>query len=438
ANAYVKNLGYETSRPKSPRNSVIDDERTLHEEKTAITISSLMTVLCSIGLLRSAASLADSGGLRAPQLTVLQDVAIDAQQMLELDSARKFPLRKGLAAVPLFAAGLVQATQCRSQQAFVRSIPALFDRLMDLNHHGFTSEEGGSFLCAVADCCAKGTAEDVFNHTQKIVQHIQNVAASLKPLSRSHEICSRISAAAALEFADSTKNPQHLHWALDVEQEVTGANLALARRTPAKTPLRGQAESHNGYRWEAGICEWVAKTPAIAFTRLRVREQQEAPEPRIHHDEHPSQKNALGVNHDFSPHSTRGSSKAATIKTLLQKHHVPRTTKSLEACKPATTRTRCARSKFFSHIYVEDEGDELSMSESSQEAQAQKMRQLEQIENSISQENQRGMGTRKGFGLSKLDRSRCKSLAANSMYCVNMRSQEQESGMSSEDELSFL
>lgn len=422
ANAFLENQGYETNRPKSSCNSMVDGERTVHEEKAAMTISSLMTVLCSIGLLRSAASLADSCGFQPPHLTALQDVAIDAQQMLELDSARIFSLRKDHVAVPLLAAALVQATRCRSRQAFIKSVPAFFEKLMGLNHHGFAAEEGGSFLCAVADCCAKGTAGDAFDHMQKIVQHIQHIADSVKPVSRSHKICSRIGAAAALEYADSTKNPKHLDWALDVEQAVTGAHLDPARRTPAKTPLRGQVQSCSGYRWEAGICEWVAKTPAIAFPRPRVREQQEPSEPRIDHDEHPSQKKALAVSHDSSPHSTRGRSKVVNMKILLQKHHVPQRTKFSEACKPAAIGNPHGRSKFFSHIYIEDECDELSLSESSQEAQAQKAKQLRQIDNVTSRTNQQDPGKGQRSRLSRQDRSRCKSFDANSIYRIEIGS----------------
>ncbi|KAL9004262.1 MAG: hypothetical protein Q9188_002926 [Gyalolechia gomerana] len=437
ANEYITDLGYETTWPKSSWISVADDEPTSHEEKTAMTISSLMTVLCAVGLLRSAASLTDPGDLQVPHLTALQDIAIDAQQTIELDSARMFRVRRDYVAVPLLAAGLVQATRCQTQQAFVKSMPAFFDRLVGFNHNGFAAEEGGSFLCAVADCCAKATAEDVFDHTQKIVQHIQHIAESLQPVSRSHEICSQIGVAAALEHADTTKHPKHLHWALDVEQAVRGAHLDPVRRTPAKTPLRGQAQSRNGYRWEAGICEWVAKTPAIAFPRPRVQGQQEAPTARVDHNEYPAHRDAMGVSHDSSPYSCNRPSKAATIGSLLQKHHVPRVAKSSEACRPGTPDDASVRSKFFSHVYVEDEDDELSMSEWSQEAQAQKTKALGRIANATSQMKQ-GRKKRQRSETWKRDGSRCKSLAAGSMYRVDIGSQEQEMSLSSEDELSSL
>ncbi|KAL8934844.1 MAG: hypothetical protein Q9211_005014 [Gyalolechia sp. 1 TL-2023] len=429
AKEYITSLGYEVNWPQRSWVSVTDDERTYHEEKTAMTISSLMTVLCAIGLLRSAASLAESGDVQVPHLMALQDIAIDAQQTVELDSAGMFPVRKEHVAVPLLAAGLVQATGCQTQHAFVKSMPAFFDRLMDLTHKGFAAEEGGSFLCAVADCCAKGTAEDVFEHTRKVVHHIQHIAESLKPVSSSHEICSRIGVAAALEYADSTKLPKHLHWALDVEQAVTGAHLDPARRTPAKTPLRGQVQPRNGYRWEAGICEWVAKTPAIAFPRARVQGQQEAPVPKADQNEHPSHRDVRGVSHDWSLCSSGGKSKAASMECLLPRHRVPSKTQS-----SGTTNDACVRSEFFSHVSIDGEGDELSMSESSQEAQAQKTKQLGPVTNA-QQMNQGRVETWARPETCKRNGSRCKSLVA---YCVDIASQDHEMSWSSEDELSFM
>ncbi|KAL8938477.1 MAG: hypothetical protein Q9216_003867 [Gyalolechia sp. 2 TL-2023] len=443
ANQYITDMGYKTNWPKSSWISVTDNEPASHGEKTAMTISSLMTVLCAIGLLRSAANLAESGDLPVPYLTALQDIAVDAQQTIELDSGRLFRVRKDHVAVPLLAAGLVQATRCQSQQAFLEPMPAFFDRLMSLNRDGFATEEGGFFLCAVADCCAKATAEDVFDHTQKIVQHIQRIADSLKPVSSSHEMCSRIGVATALEYADSTKHPKHLHWALDVEQAVTGAHLDPAQRTPAKTPLRGQAQSRsrNGYRWEAGICEWVAKTPAIALPRPRraqAQAQQEAHAAGVDHDERSSHRDASGVSRDSSPHLSNRRSKAASVGGLLQKHRVSQRIKHSEACKPARTNNAYVRSKYFSHVYVEDEDDELSMSEWSQEAQAQRTKDVGRITSATSQMSQGGMKKRPRCKPWKHGGSRGQNLFAESMYCVDDHEpQEQGTGLS-EDELSFL
>ncbi|KAL8719163.1 MAG: hypothetical protein Q9225_003803 [Loekoesia sp. 1 TL-2023] len=436
ANEYVADLGYQTNWPRGSWIATIDNERTSHDGKTATTISSLMTVLCAIGLLRSATKSTNANHLHMPRVTVLQDIAVDAQRMMELDANRMFRMRNDCVAVALLAGGLVQATLCHSRQAFAESVPAFFDRLMNLDRDESAAEEGGSFLCAVADCCARGTSEDSFDHTQKIVQHIRRIAESLKAVSSSHEVCSRIGVAAALEYADATKHPKHLHWALDVEQAVTGAHLNSARRTPAKTPLRGQVQMRNGYRWEAGICEWVAKTPASAIPRPQIQGQEEASTRRAGSRESTSYREEMGTGIESSQCSSSGQSKTADMN-LLPKQSASKTRKSVGASKAITVDEGCVRSSFFSHVYIEEAGDELSTSESSQETQAQKTHQLQQITNVASRIHQ-GRGEQEQRSKACKQRGTRGRRLTEPVQCIKVGLQAHDMSLESEDELSFL
>ncbi|KAL8668426.1 MAG: hypothetical protein Q9168_006940 [Polycauliona sp. 1 TL-2023] len=350
ANVYMVGLGYQTRWPKDLQLALHNEVNETHTEKVSSTISSLMTVLCAIGLLRSAEQASSSNGPQPSNITALRDIAIDAQQILELASDRVFSLPGSRIALPLLAAGLVQATICRNQETFAATVPVLFDRLAKLHRKEETIEEGGLFLCAVADCCARATRDEVFDHTQKMVQHIRRIGDSLKSISTSGELCHRMGVAAALEYADTTKHPKHLHWALDVEQAVLGSHLESTRRGPLKTPLRGQARPQHGYRWEAGICEWVAKTPAMALAgpALRAGSPQSFNESPSRLPRHGSEKNTPSS----SNRGNRVSSKRPSC--AVDQARRPGTAGSISSSDSIQKRS------VFSHIGISNDRDELS------------------------------------------------------------------------------
>ncbi|KAL9039018.1 MAG: hypothetical protein Q9214_005048 [Letrouitia sp. 1 TL-2023] len=243
--------------------------------KSSATASSLLTVLCGIGLLRSAPSVSSPSGLQASNLTVLEYMATDAYQFLELSrhvTGVCHSLQKHWTLHPLLANGLVQATACRSWEEFDRGTPSLFEEIGHIGSITELSDNGAPFLCAVAECCARASCEETFDHMQELVKQVSRIATTLGNLSTGRELCDQICLAAAFEYAEASKQPKHLHWALDVEQTITGATVESARRTPHKTPTRGLRQTKTGYRWEAGICEWVAKTPAIEMLHPETRE----------------------------------------------------------------------------------------------------------------------------------------------------------------------
>ena len=421
ANDHLLGLGYQTNWPKGSSIAVANNEPKLHEEKISMTITSLITVLCAIGLLRSSTELTDSSALPVPHLTALQDIAIDAQQMMELNANRVFAMQDNSVAVPLLAAGIVHATTCRSPQAFAEAMPAYFDRLMTVKQNGGAVEEGGSFLCAVAECCARGMSEDVFEHTQKVVQHVRHIAESLRAVSYSHEFCSGVGVAAALEYADTTKHPKHLHWALDLEQAVTGAHLESARRTPAKTPLREQARTRKGYRWEGGICEWVAKTPAAALPRLQVQGKQRMSSQGVDSDGNTISGESSALSLESSSCSSSEQDNADIPMSVLRLRSILGNRRLGEESRGDKRYKGCVRNMFFSHVYIEDESDELSTPDCSRGTQASKGNPIRHNSRVATGMNQAGAA--KGQWLETCKRRGC---------------QNRNMDLDSEDELSFL
>ncbi|KAL8843909.1 MAG: hypothetical protein Q9176_001604 [Flavoplaca citrina] len=410
ANAYMVDLGYQTRLPRGLQLALQDGEHTTRTEKASSTVSSLMTVLCAIGLLRSAGQASSSNSLHAPDVIALRDIAIDAQQILELASDRILSMPGHRVTVPLLAAGLVQATLCPNEETFAATVPVFFDQLSSLDSDESIIEEGGSFLCAVADCCARATGVEVFEHTQKIVQHIRHIANSLKPISNRGELCNRMGLAAALEFAESTKHPKHLHWALDVEQALLGSHLQSTRRTPVKTPLRGQARPQNGYRWEAGICEWVAKTPAVALT------------------------GAILQGERADPLRSANASPSQAVQQRSEKiiRSSPSFCNRLNVSKGSTANSEPSpKEAIFSHIYIPNDRDELSDCGSSQTTSSKPPPRLQNNTN-VATKCKQGPKTKNG----QISKRTC--WPSEPAACMAGPIEVHDLALESEDELSFL
>ncbi|KAL8881887.1 MAG: hypothetical protein Q9198_001003 [Flavoplaca austrocitrina] len=403
-------LGYQTRLPRGLQLALQDGEHTTRTEKASSTVSSLMTVLCAIGLLRSAGQASSSNSLHAPDVIALRDIAIDAQQILELASDRILSMPGHRVTVPLLAAGLVQATLCPNEETFAATVPVFFDQLSSLDSDESIIEEGGSFLCAVADCCARATGVEVFEHTQKIVQHIRHIANSLKPISNRGELCNRMGLAAALEFAESTKHPKHLHWALDVEQALLGSHLQSTRRTPVKTPLRGQARPQNGYRWEAGICEWVAKTPAVALT------------------------GAILQGERADPLRSANASPSQAVQQRSEKiiRSSPSFCNRLNVSKGSTANSEPSpKEAIFSHIYIPNDRDELSDCGSSQTTSSKPPPRLQNNTN-VATKCKQGPKTKNG----QISKRTC--WPSEPAACMAGPIEVHDLALESEDELSFL
>ena len=431
ANAYIVSLGYQTRWPRASQIGRHDEGHDVHNEKALSTISSVLTVLCAIELLRSAGQPSSSNSTLLSGMPALGAVAIDAQHMFELASDRVLSIQGDRMTLPLLAAGLVQATLCRNQQMFAATVPVLFDTLAGLVDSELAVEEGGSFLCAVADCCARAKSEEVYDHTQKTVQHIRHIAESLKSLSASHELCNRMGLAAALEYAEKTKHPKHLHWALDVEQALLGAHLDSTRRTPLKTPLRDRAQIRNGYRWEAGICEWVAKTPAIGLTKPLAQGQRagstrsfgESPI-RIPQDSGRKSMESphLSSNQISEANPARWPVYAVDQDTCMSTGEVGEATQTLELSP---------KKVLFSHVYIARAGDELSVCAPPQEPRSSPSPRLREITNSATNSKQSPRDLQRQMTKG----TRCLSEQA---LCTTGGICYQELALESEDELSYL
>ena len=221
------------------------------------TIANILTVLSAIAILQN------------PERTILQDISIEAQKAQEFSTrirARKNAMQvdKGQLGLVILAFDLVQAYNHRNLPKPFRTGFARFDGYQ-LANAGF-SALAGSFVCSVARCCGKAVAKDPFLYLQNLLEGLDRSSSGESKTTR--KLCKGISVAAAFKLAEETNQPHHLQWALELEQRATSEMAEQTLRTPGRKSGGGGQRNKSGYRWEEGICEWVAKTPAGTLRRL--------------------------------------------------------------------------------------------------------------------------------------------------------------------------
>ena len=222
------------------------------------TIANVLTVLSAVAILQN------------PERTILQDISIEGQKAQEFSTrtrARKNAMQvdKNQLGLVILAFDLVQAYKYRNLPKSFRMGFASFDGYQ-LANAGF-SAIAGSFVCSVARCCGKAVAKDPFFYLQNLLEGLVRSSSSESRATR--KFCEGISVAAAFKLAEETNQSHHLQWALELEQRATSEMAEQTLRTPGrKSGGRGQ-RNKSGYRWEEGICEWVAKTPAGTLRGLK-------------------------------------------------------------------------------------------------------------------------------------------------------------------------
>ena len=237
------------------------------------TVSSILTVFSAIGLLKNSdpsSNLDDALGISS---MTIHDLGIQVRQALELvtynaDSRHTSNLILERLHLSLMAAAMVGMSHNGSIEQRCPSTFEHFTTLAEIPNRGQTFSSAGSFLCAVARCCATARSDDAFSFIQAMVDNLTRFSKSGSCDQATRRLLGQTALAAAFEFAESTSQPSHLNWALKVELAASGTVNAPSQPSFEKTPARGLKQSRNGYRWEEGICEWIAKTPALVIRDL--------------------------------------------------------------------------------------------------------------------------------------------------------------------------
>lgn len=118
------------------------------------------------------------------------------------------------------------------------------------------------FLSSIAQCCAASIPENGPRILERTVDHL---------LAYSSEVPAEISLTrgvalhAALDFAEKTNDSYFIAYARDLEDKICGSESAMQVFAPDNRGSRSKPVP-KGFRWEQGLCEWVAATPDLATT----------------------------------------------------------------------------------------------------------------------------------------------------------------------------
>ena len=225
------------------------------------TFSSILTVLSAINILRTPKSGLDSSHPDPLSLAILRDIALEIRQVLELNNITSFVSENSLR-LPLLSAGLVSIASRKAGTSISPSEMHDLATLASLPSSKETLGNAGSFLGEIARCGDEAGSGDGFRFLQVMVLDLISISISSIYDKPTRKLCRGIAHAAAFAFSEYTGQPKHLDWALEME----GTIIRLVDDSPKvvvdQTPARADMRNKSGYRWEEGICEWIAKTPA--------------------------------------------------------------------------------------------------------------------------------------------------------------------------------
>ncbi|MCJ1372528.1 hypothetical protein MMC20_003753 [Loxospora ochrophaea] len=235
------------------------------------TISSFLAILSTINYMSWNNESVKSTWLHRSSQDTFHEIALEALQNCDLSwrerspEQNNAPVRPRLA-MPLLAAGFMSGALTGPGEGSMQTVVFL-DQVAKLADQESSVDLSASLLCAVSHCCERARLGEAFDHLQKLVDMLLHVSESRDCVSATRQLCRRMAAAAAFEFAEETNAREHLDWALEVEERGESDFSTSSCKSPWRTPARRGAKPVTGYRWEDGICEWVAKTPASTLDK---------------------------------------------------------------------------------------------------------------------------------------------------------------------------
>lgn len=226
----------------------------------------LLTVLTTVEIIPSFTSLLETSG--SGNADVLQDLALDVLQVFEVNEfetksgkASQLPRHHDRLYLPVLAAGMVLATAGKWELKLNQGIYQHLDLLKCFKTSQEFVDTAASFICTIVNCCRQAGSGDAFYYIQELVNLLTRRQIScLGSNFQIRRLFEQIAVTAAVRFSQATSLPKHLSWALDLESTFHCVRIGHERQTPIRPSER---KPRNGFKWEEGICEWVAGTPSI-------------------------------------------------------------------------------------------------------------------------------------------------------------------------------
>lgn len=211
--------------------------------------SNLLTVLCATSLLQSS---------RASVLTEIGQEARRSDELHSCVSSQRHPCDINHDHLGLSLLASTIATQPPDHHCLDALIRGITKTTPDFH------VTAGTFLCNVAQCCGRVALKDRFEHLKDLINCLGHGVATRTYDESRRAAFNAIYINAAFKLAEQSGQPKHFEGALALEQRLGGGKAEHAFRTPGKTPAHFREQTRSGFRWEEGICEWVARSPEVA------------------------------------------------------------------------------------------------------------------------------------------------------------------------------
>ena len=197
---------------------------------------------------------------------ILDEVATEAHQHLELALLSRIrqdikPQWQHLSI--LFMENYLRSSMCSGNfGGLSKTTFSDLDVLSRLELANNDLKELGSFVNQIARCYGIIQKIDAFEFIESAVGVLAKAAKERRYRSETCSLVGKIAVVIAFMFSEDTGQPSHLDWALGIEQSLWDARSASSR-SALITPVKAPARLKDDYRWEEGICEWIARTPAM-------------------------------------------------------------------------------------------------------------------------------------------------------------------------------
>ena len=175
-------------------------------------------------------------------------------------------------------------------------------KLHDSKYNSDLPDGSNNIIYAIASCCARAAASDGFEHFRSTISAVLKFTLTISSLRYTTWYMKKVCLEAAVAFAEHSECASHAAYAHEIERTLgtlesvrsrkpkTGAKSSIdgggrtndssggtqskADVTPSRPSLVSQTPSQQrssmrGFRWEEGICEWIAATPASMFLPRR-------------------------------------------------------------------------------------------------------------------------------------------------------------------------
>ncbi|KAJ9629832.1 hypothetical protein H2203_002213 [Taxawa tesnikishii (nom. ined.)] len=250
-----------------------------------IAYTSLVTVLIAIVLCDGDAPDSTNRRKRSSDiLAILQYTAIDiltrsTQSIVEkgTNESENAPaeLPRSLATVVLTSNLLLSVKECCLGPEYATISPSTLVSSIEQHHYatskaGKTStptEEIAALVCGLARCCGQGSAQESLDAMQDIVQSI--IQHSMSEDGKTKLFLQQWALDSALHFAKTSDSRQAYVFARQIESAVQQRGPLLAVSPSSHERSKETPAKRKGFRWEEGLCEWIAATPYTQMTATK-------------------------------------------------------------------------------------------------------------------------------------------------------------------------